>query len=130
MINYGIGRCTAQDLLVATSCHAAWMQLEKAEGSRGISNPLNSYILRVEKANYLRKRAEPIVAVSRLLASQVAACYDLRRERSLWRILASTPKGLHPMTTQTSTSRFVSDCRSRAMLGSSCLAAMSIGAKA
>lgn len=77
VINYGVGQSLYQDVLVATSCHAAWMQTRRHLPSRGIGNPLNGFILRVERYNYRRGGHGAIVAVSRQVVTQLQHFYRI-----------------------------------------------------
>lgn len=77
VINYGVGQTLTQDVLVATSCHLAWMRERRRVLGKGLGSPLNAFVLGVERFNYRRSRGQPVIAVSRQVAEQIQECYGL-----------------------------------------------------
>jgi glycosyltransferase involved in cell wall biosynthesis len=78
IINHGVGASLIQDILIATSCHRAWLvDLMKDGIKRTILDPENITILAVERHNYKKGNYKKIISFSHFLTGMLIKSYDI-----------------------------------------------------
>ena len=81
--NNGCGQVFYQDVITAASCHKADVirRFQKKQWLKVILNPLNYYILLLEKYNYYVKNHRQIIAISNSVKKQLIQFYHIREDR-------------------------------------------------
>lgn len=76
VINNGVGNSIIQDILIAQSCHKAWLINDFKSGRIHI-NPLNLFVLFIENYNYKQGHYRKIISISHLLTKSLIETYSI-----------------------------------------------------